>query len=143
MCMSMCTCVCACVCVSVVSYLFAHSWFHGDISTAEAARRLSTPPVPCGFLLRFSTSEAGNFALSVLKADGSVQHYRIANTNGRYALRGVERAYDSLVELVNGERRALDLEQGCRCDHWLAFFRSRPDSVNAFRRTPAAAWSEP
>lgn len=115
-------------------------YFHGDISTAEAARRLSSPPTPCGFLLRFSTSEAGSFALSTFAPDASVHHYRIANLAGKYALKGSSTQYDSLIDLIQGEARALSLEKGCPCEAWTTFFNSRAEMLRIYQRAGVATF---
>ena len=61
--------------IAKVNSLEKHSWFHGNITRAEAELSLSSG-INGSFLIRESESKPGQFSIS-LKYDGRVIHYRI------------------------------------------------------------------
>lgn len=73
-------------------------WFHPNISGQEAERLLQTRGVDGSFLARPSTSNKGDFTLSV-RRNGEVTHIKIQNTGDFYDLYGGEK-FATLAELV-------------------------------------------
>ncbi|XP_045163455.1 tyrosine-protein phosphatase non-receptor type 11-like isoform X2 [Mercenaria mercenaria] len=73
-------------------------WFHPNISGQDAERLLQTRGVDGSFLARPSTSNKGDFTLSV-RRNGEVTHIKIQNTGDFYDLYGGEK-FATLAELV-------------------------------------------
>lgn len=73
-------------------------WFHPNISGQEAERLLQSRGVDGSFLARPSTSNKGDFTLSV-RRNGEVTHIKIQNTGDFYDLYGGEK-FATLAELV-------------------------------------------
>jgi len=64
-------------CISNMKKVLNEKWFHGFLSSREVQLLLQTGREPDGtFLIRFSKSKAGSFALAFLK-DGEVRHILI------------------------------------------------------------------
>jgi len=89
-------------------------WFFGTLSSSEAEsalvkahRKRSAPGL---FLVRFSTSEIGCFAVTVLE-HREIKHYRITRADGKY-LFGNNR-FSTLEELVTKCKSALHLRTPC------------------------------
>ena len=57
-----------------------YSWFHGNISSIQA-EDLLTEKAKGTFLVRFSSSNPGSYAISV-NAEESVKHYKIWHKPG-------------------------------------------------------------
>ncbi len=76
-----------------------HSWYHGNITRAEAELSLSSG-INGSFLVRESESKPGQYSIS-LRYDGRVFHYRIHNeaSTGRYYVTP-ESKFQTLSELV-------------------------------------------
>lgn len=77
-------------------------WFHGDIDTAEAENRL-VGKEPGTFLVRFSTSAPGAFAVSKVSAQGLILHQRISRArddlgNSWFCIQN--QRFSSLVDLI-------------------------------------------
>lgn len=66
--------------IAKVDSLEKHSWFHGNITRAEAELSLSSG-INGSFLLRESESKPGQYSIS-LRFDGRVFHYRIHTDSG-------------------------------------------------------------
>ena len=78
------------------------------------------------WLLRFSTTEFGGFAFSVLTKDHRVTHYRVTrNTRYEYVMRvnGVDETFGSMSALLDGAYRLLRLRQPI-CTSPLDVFRT-------------------
>ena len=75
-----------------------HSWFHGNITRAEAELSLSSG-INGSFLLRESESKPGQFSIS-LRFDGRVFHYRIHLDSASKYYVTPESKFESLAELV-------------------------------------------
>lgn len=73
-------------------------WFHPNITGQEADRLLQGKGVDGSFLARPSTSNKGDFTLSV-RRNGEVTHIKIQNTGDFYDLYGGEK-FATLAELV-------------------------------------------
>lgn len=84
--------------IAKVDSLEKHSWFHGNITRAEAELSLSSG-INGSFLLRESESKPGQFSIS-LRYDGRVFHYRIhLDSSSKYYVTP-ESKFESLAELV-------------------------------------------
>ena len=87
-------------CVDNVDAVVGAGWFHWHLSSAEAARLLTNQAAGT-FLVRFSKSKGGSFAIAVKDKDGDVKHVRIergTTPRTRFALNGQQ--YVSLEALV-------------------------------------------
>ena len=85
--------------IAKVDSLEKHSWFHGNITRAEAELSLSSG-INGSFLLRESESKPGQYSIS-LRYDGRVFHYRIhtdSTTSNYYVT--PESKFKSLTQLV-------------------------------------------
>ena len=74
-------------------------WYHGNISSWEAEKRLKAENSDC-FLVRRSQSKPGNYTLSV-KYKGVVRDFLVHNKRGYYEVDGTEKQLGSLEELVD------------------------------------------
>lgn len=63
------------------------------------------------WLMRFSSSEKGGFAFTVVEVGSIVTHYRVSRENGEYVLRmkAADRRFSTLSLLVRGAMDALKL----------------------------------
>lgn len=87
-------------CIDNVDAVVNAGWFHWHLSSAEAARLL-TNQARGTFLVRFSKSKVGSFAIAVKGADGDVKHARVergTTPRTRFALNGHQ--YVSLEALI-------------------------------------------
>lgn len=83
------------------------NWFHGDVSTHESENRLAVRQMGT-FLVRFSTSERGNFTISKVSQRHAITHQRIhRDAFGAYEING--HTYPSLEALIGGESARLHL----------------------------------
>ena len=85
--------------IAKVNSLEKHSWFHGNITRAEAELSLSSG-INGSFLIRESESKPGQYSIS-LRYDGRVFHYRIhtdPQTSQYYVT--PESKFETLPELV-------------------------------------------
>ena len=84
--------------IAKVDSLEKHSWFHGNVTRAEAELSLSSG-INGSFLLRESESKPGQFSIS-LRYDGRVFHYRIhLDSSSKYYVTP-ESKFECLAELV-------------------------------------------
>lgn len=83
--------------IAKLDSLEKHSWFHGNITRAEAELSLSSG-INGSFLLRESESKPGQFSIS-LRYDGRVFHYRIHSQNSMYYVTP-ESKFETLAKLV-------------------------------------------
>ena len=85
--------------IAMVNSLEKHSWFHGNITRAEAELSLSSG-INGSFLIRESESKPGQFSIS-LRYDGRVFHYRIHTDpmSSKYFVTP-ESKFENLPELV-------------------------------------------
>ena len=84
--------------IAKVDSLEKHSWFHGNITRAEAELSLSSG-INGSFLVRESESKPGQFSIS-LRYDGRVFHYRIHFDAGAKCYVTPESKFDTLAKLV-------------------------------------------
>lgn len=85
--------------IAKVNSLEKHSWFHGNITRAEAELSLSSG-INGSFLIRESESKPGQFSIS-LRYDGRVFHYRIhTDPQGSKYFVTPESKFENLPELV-------------------------------------------
>ncbi|KAL6064801.1 Dual specificity protein kinase [Balamuthia mandrillaris] len=100
--------------------LLKKAFFHGPISSGEAEKAIVNQKKGT-FLLRFSSSEAGGYALTVLNKKAQLKHYRITHRPGsKYAIGKVE--CDSLDELMQRYRKELYLKRPCPGSKYEAMF---------------------
>jgi serine/threonine protein kinase len=88
-------------------------WFWGDVPTAESEALVQK----CGkgsFLVRFSTSDVGGFAITVLSKGGRTKHFRIGHKRNEFTLGQQTRS--SIFELVDAFGKELFMIQPCS-DH--------------------------
>jgi len=93
-----------------VTRLMHEKYFHGNISSRTAEDRIKSQKNGT-FLLRFSTSQVGAFALTV-KKDDQLAHYAILHTPDHLFKVGKETA-SSLEQLVGKTCRRLGLQYSC------------------------------
>lgn len=84
--------------IAKVDSLEKHSWFHGNITRAEAELCLSSG-INGSFLVRESESKPGQYSIS-LRYDGRVFHYRIHHDSQSKCYVTPESKFDSLAKLV-------------------------------------------
>ena len=84
--------------IAKVDSLEKHSWFHGNITRAEAELSLSSG-INGSFLVRESESKPGQFSIS-LRYDGRVFHYRIHFDASGKCYVTPESKFDTLAKLV-------------------------------------------
>jgi len=105
--------------------LLMKSWFHGEISTAEAQLRLSGLPGGT-FLVRFSSTQPGWYTISSLtQANTSIKHQRVSyigergfNFNGEW--------YQSLEDII---RDSDNLFIPCPGSRFQSLFCDQPHSI--------------
>lgn len=85
-----------------LSTLLSQEWFHGFVSGEETKRLLESQAVGT-FLLRFSSSKPGSFALGFTQNKGRVQHVIIRSTPEGFVMleSGRETTFASLEDIVN------------------------------------------
>lgn len=84
--------------IAKVDSLEKHSWFHGNITRAEAELSLGSG-INGSFLLRESESKPGQFSIS-LRYDGRVYHYRIhIDSHSKYYVTP-DSKFENLADLV-------------------------------------------
>jgi len=86
------------------------SWFHGVLSSVQAEQLLGNKAKGT-FLIRFSSSNPGSFAISVLNDDG-IKHYKIWHQPGKHYIVGKDE-YSSLDSLIRDRRESLLLKFPC------------------------------
>ena len=84
--------------IAKLDSLEKHSWFHGNITRAEAELSLSSG-INGSFLVRESESKPGQFSIS-LRYDGRVFHYRIHRDSQSMYYVTPESKFENLPELV-------------------------------------------
>ena len=84
--------------IAKVDSLEKHSWFHGNITRAQAELSLSSG-INGSFLVRESESKPGQYSIS-LRYDGRVFHYRIHFDGQSKCYVTPESKFDSLAKLV-------------------------------------------
>ena len=85
--------------IAKVNSLEKHSWFHGNITRAEAELSLSSG-INGSFLVRESESKPGQYSIS-LRYDGRVFHYRIhTDPQTSHYFVTPESKFENLPELV-------------------------------------------
>jgi hypothetical protein len=87
------------------------SWFHGEISSEEAEKRLGTQKKGT-FLVRFSARDPGCYAISVMSQGGRLKHYRIYHKPGLEYLIGKTECSD-LHDIVEKYHKELFLKTAC------------------------------
>jgi len=88
-------------------------YFHGDVETKAAERLLSGKPVGT-FLIRFSTSSPGGYAITRVGKDGSIKNVKIMRREGhQFCLTEKGRAYPALEALVVELKDQFELHIPC------------------------------
>eukprot|EP01089_Gocevia_fonbrunei_P011538 TRINITY_DN2496_c0_g1_i1.p1 TRINITY_DN2496_c0_g1~~TRINITY_DN2496_c0_g1_i1.p1 ORF type:complete len:211 (+),score=26.42 TRINITY_DN2496_c0_g1_i1:408-1040(+) len=87
-----------------VKAIFAASWFHGYLSSAEATRILDNQ-LPGTFLVRFSQSLPGTFAIAYIADQSKVIHSLIHRSGKDFVLDGVP--YPSIHAIVDNSKDIL------------------------------------
>jgi len=91
--------------------LLSKPWFHGYMSTEQAEKVLKRHRKGF-FLVRFSMSDPGCFAVTSLAKDGKLKHYKILHKAGStYQIGKIEAV--SLDEIVTKYRKELYLKHPC------------------------------
>ena len=93
--------------IAKLDSLEKHSWFHGNVTRAEAELSLSSG-INGSFLVRESESKPGQYSIS-LRYDGRVFHYRIHNEQGtdKYFVTQ-DSKFSTLAELVVHHSKSSD-----------------------------------
>jgi hypothetical protein len=95
--------------------LLSGSWFHGDISSSEAARRLQKGPG--AFLVRFSQSTAdyaGAFTVTRINEKGATVNIRInQDKTGGFSVNR-DSTYPDLEVLIQDLKDTLFLKHACK-----------------------------
>jgi len=106
------------------------TWFHGLITTKDSEQLLITKP-PGTFLVRFSTSSEGAFAISLVTLKPKtnqkiINHYRFTHdlTEDNYIIKIDNQVYTfpSITELIEGLKDKLELLQPCLGSHFTSIF---------------------
>jgi len=107
--------------------LLKEAWFHGDLSAADAEKRIATFQKKKGsFLVRFSSREPGSYAITVMSASGKLKHYRVYHKPGlQYLIGKMECA--SLHEIINNYGAELLLEKPCPGSPFADIFAAKKD----------------
>ncbi|KAL6076941.1 serine/threonine-protein kinase STY17 isoform X1 [Balamuthia mandrillaris] len=106
-----------------VCEILSKEWFHGDIETAEAQRRLSGQAQGC-YLVRFSNNPLtpGCYTISRVAADDHIVHMRVTHQPGvGFSVNG-ERCYASLDELIYALSGPLKLKSPCAGSQYSQLF---------------------
>jgi len=92
--------------------LVSCKWFHGEIDVRDTEDRLQDQEHGT-YLVRFSSSNPGGYALSAITAAGKVQHLRILHPPGSssYAVGNTE--YADIHTLVEDKVKTLSLTKAC------------------------------
>eukprot|EP01089_Gocevia_fonbrunei_P004739 TRINITY_DN14793_c0_g1_i1.p1 TRINITY_DN14793_c0_g1~~TRINITY_DN14793_c0_g1_i1.p1 ORF type:complete len:542 (-),score=98.64 TRINITY_DN14793_c0_g1_i1:129-1754(-) len=100
-------------------------WFHGDVDTAEAQRRIDGQPVGV-YLVRFSNREPGAFTIT-RKTDGGVSNIRVGHRPGGGFSVNEESTYNTLEELLEFVKspNILNLNQECPGSRFLMLSQSQ------------------
>jgi serine/threonine protein kinase len=109
--------------IDVIRETLAQLWFHGNIETGEAQRRLNGQGPGC-FLIRFSTNPTYPtcYTISKVSKDGKTAHIRISHAPGEGFSVNDEHTYASLEELVTKLGKALDLRTPCPGSQYASLF---------------------
>ena len=75
-------------------------WFHGDLTSSEAADLLASKAVKT-FLVRFSGNSNGSFAMSWLDGVNMVSHVRFNKQLAGFVVENHVRVFASIVELID------------------------------------------
>ncbi|PRP81722.1 hypothetical protein PROFUN_10822 [Planoprotostelium fungivorum] len=88
-------------CIQNLSHLLIQPWFHGFLSGEETKRFLESQPAGT-FLVRFSSSKPGSFALGLAQRGGKVNHVMIRSTPEGFVMleSGQETLFASLDDIV-------------------------------------------
>lgn len=73
--------------------LLSRADFFGPISGRQAEQNLKNQP-PGTYLLRFSVTQSGDYAITAVDENKTINHYKIQKTNGKYVVGDAK--YDSL-----------------------------------------------
>eukprot|EP01087_Luapelamoeba_hula_P014896 TRINITY_DN4423_c0_g1_i3.p1 TRINITY_DN4423_c0_g1~~TRINITY_DN4423_c0_g1_i3.p1 ORF type:complete len:331 (-),score=45.69 TRINITY_DN4423_c0_g1_i3:59-1051(-) len=111
--------------VDTIISILQHEWFHGDIPTSEAHRRLIAHQMAGTFLIRFSNnpSHPGCYTISRVSSTGQIAHIRISHVPGECGFSvNDDYTYPTLVELVQKLSVALDLKYACSGSKYCQLF---------------------
>jgi len=115
--------------LDAVEDLLKKSWFHGDISSQDAEKKL-TAQKKGTFLIRFSAREPGNYAVSVVSQGGRLKHYRVYHKPGiNYMIGDTE--CTSLDEIVSKYHQNLYLKFACPGSPYQEIFETTRRNISA------------
>jgi len=92
--------------------LLKNGWFHGEISSPNAEKLLLKANKKGHFLVRFSSSDPGCYAISVMSKTGKLKHFRVYHKPGLdYLIGNIE--CKSLEEIIEKHGKELYLRTPC------------------------------
>lgn len=97
--------------LDTVHQFHSEPWFHGHLSSVQS-EELLIEKARGTFLLRFSATNIGGFAISVLNEDQVVKHYKVFHPMGEGFTIGTEQ-FPSLKDLVEHKKDLLFLRFPC------------------------------
>jgi len=106
-----------------VEDLLKREWFHGEISSDEAEKRLAKEKKGT-FLVRFSSRDPGCYAISGVSQGGRLKHYRIYHKPGLKYLIGKSEC-SSLESIINKYHKELYLKTPCPGSPYQDIFEQR------------------
>jgi len=112
--------------IEKVMELELKAWFHGKISGKEAESKVKAQ-TPGTFLLRFSATEYGSYAITVLTAINNPKHFRILHKPGQNYIVGKTEC-KTLEEVVQKFSKELYLKSPCPGSIFLPIFSSQNKS---------------
>jgi len=102
------------------------AWFHGKISGKEAESKVKVQS-PGTFLLRFSSTEYGCYAITVLAAINNPKHFRILHKPGQGYIMG-KLECKTLDEVIQKFSKELHLKSPCPGSIFLPIFSNQNKS---------------
>jgi hypothetical protein len=109
-----------------VQATLSQTWFHGNIDYDDSVHRLGDK-APGFFLIRFSSKEhSGCFTISRVNAKSKIMHQRVLHKpGGPFSLADGKITYASLIDLVEKNREALQLETPCPDSPYAYLFKEK------------------
>jgi serine/threonine protein kinase len=110
-----------------IASLLRKDWFHGNLSGREAEAKIRAE-APGTYLLRFSASDPGSYAITALSRNRSAKHYRIYHKAGLGYLIG-KLDCRTLDEVVYRFKKELFLRNPCARSPYARLFAIAPPPV--------------
>jgi len=102
-----------------------HDWFHGDVTSEEASRRLRKEPGT--YLVRFSQSDVGGYAITRINEKGKTVSIRISqDSNGSFSV-NKDATYPTLKALIDSLKETLFLKEACKGSRFQAILQGEDD----------------